>query len=113
LRAPAQQHVGQRPWSSGAKVQSTGHVGGVRLKLHRPAGFGLLLAQVVLRGFGEMPKEVASSGRVEIMSPTQEITALLEPPLNLSGAFLYITVEPWLVWEGNAPLVLAQQPEIF
>jgi predicted O-methyltransferase YrrM len=113
LRAPAQQHVWRRPWSPGGLDQRSSCVAGVRLKLHRPAGFGLLLVQVVLRGFGETPAEIASSGRVEIMSPTQEITALLEPPLNLSGTFLYFTVEPWLVWEGNAPLVLAQQPEIF
>jgi predicted O-methyltransferase YrrM len=113
LRAPAQQHVGQRPWSPGVQLHPSGRVEGVRLKLHRAAGPGLLLVQVVLRGFGETPREIASSGRVEITSPALEIIVPVEPPLALAGRFSHFTAEPWLVWEGDAALVLAQEPTVF
>jgi hypothetical protein len=93
-------------------VHAVGHVEGVRLKLQRPSEPGRLMAQIVMRGFGERPLEVADSVRLQITSPVLEITAAFDSPLRLEGAFSHFTAEPWLAWEGDAPLILAQDPEI-
>jgi hypothetical protein len=76
-----------------------------------PAAPGTLSVQVVLRGFGTVPAEAIGAASISIGSGSSELTVALDPPARLDGAFVYFTVEPWLIWQGPQPLQLIDAPQ--
>ena len=78
------------------------------LRIHAESGGGTLHAQCVLRGFGSpnveevtMRRSIATPGTVDLMFPE---------PLVINRSFVRCSVDPWQVWRGEAPLVLAAIP---
>jgi hypothetical protein len=81
------------------------------LRIHAESAGGTLHAQCVLRGFGSPGAEVVTMAALDIAKPG--MTALMFPkPLVIEGSFERCSAEPWLVWSGQTPLVLAESPTI-
>jgi predicted O-methyltransferase YrrM len=111
LGSPQAHAVGSRAWNSGLIRTRQSCVKGLRLKLARPCGVGVLSAQVVLRGFGATLQETLGEARVELSKAEDEISIVFTQEVGLEGAFAYYTIEPWLIWNGAEPLqVLDAQP---
>ena len=81
------------------------------LRIHAESAGGTLHAQCVLRGFDPASAEEVTMAAVDITTPGT-IELLFSHPLAVAGSFLHYTVEPWLVWTGETPLVLSQIPTI-
>jgi predicted O-methyltransferase YrrM len=111
LRAPLTRQVGERPLNLTRRRWWSSKVDGVRLKVKPPAAPGTLSVQVVLRGFGTVPAEAIGAASISIGSGSSELTVALDPPARLDGAFVYFTVEPWLIWQGPQPLQLIDAPQ--
>jgi len=111
LRAPMRHSVTERPFNNGRTRWGAGKVSGLRLKLAPPVQAGVLNVQVVLRGFGTVPGETTAQARVAVAAGMTELAATLTEPAALDGQFVYFTVEPWLIWQGAAPLQLLADPE--
>jgi hypothetical protein len=108
LRAPRGYSVGSRPVTFGEMPSATEVKG---LRIHAESGGGTLHAQCVLRGFGSVAAEEATSAALDIARPGT--VALMFPrPLVIKGSFERCSAEPWLVWSGPTPLVLAESPTI-
>jgi hypothetical protein len=112
LRAPRHRTIADRPWSPGQRRVSWGEVRGVRVPLAAPSGHGTLHVQIVLRGFGSHPAEVAGATSIALNEAHETVTASLPKELSLPNEFAVFSVEPCLVWEGEAPLRLAGEPEV-
>ena len=104
LRAPRGYSIGSRPVTFG-EMPSTNEVKGLRI-LAKSAG-GTLHAQCVLRGLGALGAEEVTMAALDIAKPGK-INLLFAKPLRIEGSFARCTAEPWLVWRGAAPLVLAE-----
>ncbi len=108
LRAPRGYNIGSRPVTFG-EMPSGAQINGLRI--HAESAGGTLHVQCVLRGFGEAVAEevimttmdIAMSGKVDLMFPQ---------PIEIKGSFERCSAEPWLVWRGETPLVLAEIPTI-
>jgi hypothetical protein len=50
---------------------------------------------------------------VSLNGVTQVVTVNFDRPLLLDGAFAYFTVEPWLSWQSDRPLLLREPPQPF
>jgi hypothetical protein len=108
LRAPRDYSIGSRPVTFG-EMPSTTDVKGLRI--HAESGGGTLHAQCVLRGFGSVAAEVVTSAALDIARPGT-VALMFSKPLVIEGSFERCTVEPWLIWSGQTPLVLAESPTI-
>ena len=113
LRAPRHRTIADRPWSPGQRRVSHGEVRGVRIPLAASSGRGTLYVQIVLRGFGAQPAEVADGASVALDDARGVVDVSLATPLSLTGKFALFSVEPCLIWEGEAPLRLAGESEVF
>jgi predicted O-methyltransferase YrrM len=111
LRAPHTRQVAERPVNLACTRWLSGKVSGVRLKVVPPAAPGTLSVQVALRGFGTAPAETIGAAKLTIGAGDGELSVALDPPAQLDGAFVYYTVEPWLIWQGLQPLQLLAPPE--
>ena len=111
LRSPRARHIGSRPWSPGQHRTSQGTINGIRLALADASGPGTLHLQIVLRGFGAQPAEVSATASLRLNHARDTVTVAFPSPLALEGAFTHFTVEPFLIWNGEKPLQLAQPPQ--
>jgi predicted O-methyltransferase YrrM len=111
LRAPRQRTIWGRPWSPGETRNSSGRVAGVRVTVGHPCGPGTLHAQVILRGFGAQLTEVSATASASLDDKTADVTVPLADPLTTTGDTF--RVEPILTWQGDRPLRLARDPEVF
>jgi predicted O-methyltransferase YrrM len=107
LRAPRGYSIGSRPVSFGEMPSATEVKG---LRIHAESGGGTLHAQCVLRGFLPGAEEVTMAA-LDIAKPGK-VNLLFAKPLKIEGSFVRCTAEPWLVWSGQTPLVLAEIPTI-
>jgi hypothetical protein len=108
LRAPRGYSIGSRPVTFGEMPSATEVKG---LRIHAESAGGTLHAQCVLRGFGSPGAEVVTMAALDIAKPGMK--ALMFPkPLVIEGSFERCSAEPWLVWSGQTPLVLAESPTI-
>jgi hypothetical protein len=107
LRAPRSYSIGSRPVTFGEMPCATEVKG---LRIHAESGGGTLHAQCVLRGFLPGAEEVTMAA-LDIAKPG-EVNLLFAKPLKIEGSFVRCTAEPWLVWSGQTPLVLADIPAI-
>lgn len=107
LRVPRGYSIGSRPVTFGEMPSATEVKG---LRIHAESGGGTLHAQCVLRGFLPGAEEVTMAA-LDIAKPG-EVNLLFAKPLKIEGSFVRCTAEPWLVWSGQTPLVLAEIPAI-
>jgi predicted O-methyltransferase YrrM len=107
LRAPRGYSIGSRPVSFGEMPSATEVKG---LRIHAESGGGTLHAQCVLRGFLPGAEEVTMAA-LDIAKPGK-VNLMFAKPLKIEGSFVRCTAEPWLVWSGPTPLVLADIPTI-
>jgi predicted O-methyltransferase YrrM len=113
LRAPITRGVGDRPLNPGRIRWNSHKVVGLRLQLVPPSQPGRLTVQVVLRGFGAVPAETTGAASVQVEAGSKELSITLTQPAQVTGQFVYFTVEPWLIWHGAQPLQLLGAPEPF
>src|ERR1700722_4001490 len=107
LRVPRGYSIGSRPVTFGEMPSATEIKG---LRIHAESGGGSLQAQCVLRGFLPGAEEVTMAA-LDIAKPGK-VNLLFAKPLKIEGSFVRCTAEPWLVWSGQTPLVLAEIPTI-
>jgi hypothetical protein len=81
------------------------------LRIHAESGGGTLHAQCVLRGHGESSAEEVTMAALAIAMPGT-VDLMFPQPLVIKGPFERCTAEPWLVWSGQTPLILAEIPTI-
>jgi predicted O-methyltransferase YrrM len=108
LRAPRGYSIGSRPVTFG-EMPSTTKVKGLRI--HAAAAGGTLHAQCVLRGFGSPAAEETIMAALDIATPGT-VDLMFPQSLVIKGQFDRCTAEPWLVWSGQTPLILAEIPTI-
>jgi len=108
LRAPRGYGIGSRPVTFGEMPSATEVKG---LRIHTESGGGTLHAQCVLRGFGPASAEQVAMAALDIATPGM-VDLEFPQPLKIEGTFGHCTVEPWLVWSGQTPLLLAEIPAI-
>ena len=113
LRGPRQRTLSMRPWSPGQVRISRGRVDGVRVPIGTPSGAGTLHVQIILRGFGAQPAEVGAVARTDLNKARETVSVPLATPLKVTGDFTHFTAEPILIWQGDEPLQLARDPDIF
>jgi predicted O-methyltransferase YrrM len=111
LQAPTTHRVDERPRNFGLIRWWRSGVNGVYLKLVPPGGPGVLSVQVVLRGFGSLPAETLAETTMQLAPGMSDLSVAFTPSAQLTGQFVYYTVEPWLIWRGAEPLQLVQPPE--
>jgi predicted O-methyltransferase YrrM len=107
LRVPRGYSIGSRPVTFGEMPSATEVKG---LRIHAESGGGTLHAQCVLRGFLPGAEEVTTAA-LDIAKPGK-VDLLFAKPLKIEGSFARCSAEPWLVWSGQTPLVLAEIPTI-
>ena len=108
LRAPRGYSIGSRPVTFGEMPSATEVKG---LRIHAESGGGTLHAQCVLRGFDPASAEQVAMAALDIATPGM-VDLKFPQPLKINGSFGHCSVEPWLVWTGQAPLLLAEIPTI-
>jgi predicted O-methyltransferase YrrM len=108
LRAPRGYSIGSRPVTFGEMPSATEVKG---LRVHAESGGGTLHAQCVLRGHGASSAEEVTMAALAIAMPGT-VDLMFPQPLVIKGPFERCTAEPWLVWSGQTPLILAEIPTI-
>ena len=113
LRAPHQRTLSGRPWSPGQIRTSRNRVDGVRVAVATMSRAGTLHVQIILRGFGAQPAVADANASVRLDGAQKIVEVPLAGPLHLAGAFTHFTIEPCLIWQGEQPLRISGEPEIF
>jgi predicted O-methyltransferase YrrM len=114
IRAPKLYVVGRRPLTFGVQAWSAVPVKGLKLSLGEGCSAGTLHVQAIFRAFSEKRVvETNCEAAQEIDGGTPEIEIAFAEPLGADGAFHAYGVEPWLVWDGAAPLMLRSAPTLF
>jgi predicted O-methyltransferase YrrM len=113
LRAPSGYVIDVRPRPFELSRQVSNRTHGVRLALAEPTGRGMLTVQTRLAGYGVHPAEAIATQVVSLNGLTEVVTVNFDRPLLLDGAFAYFTVEPWLSWQSDRPLLLREPPQPF
>jgi hypothetical protein len=117
LRASAAFIVGSRPVTSGEQRFDRQEVRGVRLTIGQRSSRGVLSVQCVLRGHssarGSPGVEMIGETRLDLDGTDGTVTARFDPPLTITGIFYQMATETALVWDGDAPLPLAEPPTVF
>jgi predicted O-methyltransferase YrrM len=113
LRAPRHIAVASRPRTTGQQPFKSRRVSGVALSVAGTATSGTLTVQCVLRGFGRTLVEVVGETALALAATGGEVVVNFSPAIALDGEFAHATVEPWLVWDGTAALLLAKPPVPF
>jgi predicted O-methyltransferase YrrM len=108
LRAPPGYSIGSRPVTFGEMPSATEVKG---LRIHAESAGGTLHAQCVLRGLGLSSAEEVTMAALDIATPGT-VDLMFPEPLVIKGSFENCSAEPWLVWSGQTPLVLAEIPRI-
>jgi Methyltransferase domain len=113
LRAPFEHYVVARPESRGEIQWANRPVSGVRLFLDKPQ-FGTLFVQCVMRGCSDArTTEVTVETEKAIDGKTGTIDVTFAPALSADGGMDRYFVEPWLAWQGETPLKLAHEIDLF
>jgi predicted O-methyltransferase YrrM len=111
LRAPSAYLVDKAPLSFGAVSWQDRPVVGLRLSLAKPRSPGTLHVQCILRGVSNTGvDEFIGSASCAIDGSADRIDVAFGAPIAASGAFTRYLVEPWLIWQGDAPLSLSSLP---
>jgi hypothetical protein len=112
LKAPTAPRVHARPMSWGESRWHHNSVRGVKINVE-PHNAGVLHVQCVLRGFSaaEQPEAVAET-TLSLDGTGGEFLAQFGAPLTVATGCDSYRVEPWLVWEGAAPLPLRGLPTV-
>ena len=113
LRAPRHIAVASRPRTTGQQLFKSRHVSGIALSIAGTASSGTLTVQCVLRGFGRTLVEVVGETSLALAATGGDVVVNFSPAIALDGEFAHATVEPWLVWDGTAALLLAKPPVPF
>jgi predicted O-methyltransferase YrrM len=113
LRAPRGYRVDNQPRHFLLTRQLSNRVEGIRLTLAEPAAQGVLHVQTMLHAYGASAAEAIASQTLRIDSASGTITVRFDAPLRVDGAFAYFTVEPWLSWQSDRPLLLSEPPQPF
>jgi hypothetical protein len=108
LRAPRGYNIGSRPVTFG-EMPCEAQIDGLRI--HVESGDGTLHVQCVLRGFGSDIAEEVTMATIDIAT-SGIVDLMFSQPIEIKGSFVRCSAEPWLVWRGEAPLVLAEIPTI-
>jgi hypothetical protein len=108
LRAPRGYNIGSRPVTFGEMPSGT-QINGLRI--HAESAGGTLHTQSALRGFGSPSVEEVTIAALDIATPGT-VDLMFPEPLVIKGSFIRCSAEPWLVWSGETPLVLAEIPTI-
>jgi predicted O-methyltransferase YrrM len=111
LRAPSFRAIGKRPETLGAIPWSSVDVHGVKLSLACPSLAGSLRVQCILRAFSEtrLAEMVGEGGRT-VGFGEKEIDVALDNFIGTDGPYDSYTLEAWLAWFGEAPLLLNGVP---
>jgi predicted O-methyltransferase YrrM len=111
LRAPSAYLVDKTPLSFGVVSWQDRPVVGLRLSLAEPRSAGTLHAQCILRGFSDARiDEIIGNVSCEIDGSADKIDIAFETPIAAPVIFARYSVEPWLIWQGDAPLALSSPP---
>jgi predicted O-methyltransferase YrrM len=117
LRGASAFIVGARPVTSGERRFDRQEVRGVRLAIGEKSSRGALSVQCVLRGHsrahGSSGAEMIGEARLDLDGTERTVTARFDPPLTIAGIFYQMATETALVWDGDAPLHLAEPPTVF
>jgi predicted O-methyltransferase YrrM len=113
LRAPRGYMVDNQPRHFSLTRQLSNRVDGIRLTLAEPAGYGVLHVQTMLHAYGASAAEAIASQTLQIDGAPGVVTVRFDTPLRIDGAFAYFTVEPWLSWRSERPLLLSEPPQPF
>jgi predicted O-methyltransferase YrrM len=111
LRAPFAYLVHRAPRSFGVLEWRDRPVTGLRLSLAEPRARGTLHVQCILRAFSDTRiDEIVGSAFCKIDGSTDKIDVAFPAPIAAEPVFARYQVEPWLIWQGDAPLALASPP---
>jgi hypothetical protein len=111
LRAPSVYLVDKAPLTFGVLSWQDRPVVGLRLSLGSPRSVGTLHVQCILRGFSDTRiDEIVGSASCKIDGSTDEIDIAFPAPIAAEPVFARYQVEPWLIWQGDAPLALSSPP---
>jgi len=111
LRAPFAYLVYRAPQTFGVLEWHERPVRGLKLSLPKPRSAGTLYVQCILRGFSDTRiDEIVGSASCKIDGSTDEIDLVFETPIAAQVVFARYLVEPWLIWQGDAPLALSSPP---
>jgi predicted O-methyltransferase YrrM len=114
LRAPFTYLVDKLPLSFGALPWDDRPVAGLRLSLGAPRQAGTLHVQCILRAFSDTRiDELVASASCTIDGGLDELGIAFAQPLAAQRCFQRFLVEPWLIWQGDAPLPLTSPPVPF
>jgi hypothetical protein len=109
LRAPRQVFVGIEPLTPGTSAWQNSKVDSISISIVRPAT-GKLHVQCILRSFGEPWTEATFERSIEFTDAIGEVRVPLDIPCRPELLSVPRSVEPWLTWEGDAPLELMELP---
>jgi hypothetical protein len=111
LRAPFAYLVHRAPQTFGVLEWQERPVTGLKLSLGEPRAAGTLHVQCILRGFSDTRiDEIVGSASRNIDGRADEIDIAFPAPIAAERLFTRYLVEPWLIWQGDAPLALSSPP---
>jgi predicted O-methyltransferase YrrM len=111
LRAPFAYLVHRMPQSFGALEWQGRPVTGLKLSLAEPRSAGTLHVQCILRGFSDTRiDEIIGNVSCAIDGSVDKIDIAFQTPIAAPIIFARYSVEPWLIWQGEAPLALSSPP---
>jgi predicted O-methyltransferase YrrM len=113
LRAPRHVVIAERPQTTGQQLFRNRRVSGMTLTIASSTASGTLTAQCVLRGFGRTLVEVVGETSLALEDAGRNIVVRFSEPIVLDGEFAHVTIEPWLAWQGETALLLAEPPVLF
>jgi predicted O-methyltransferase YrrM len=111
LRAPLAYAVGQIPRTFGALPWNERPVTGLRIASSGRPPKGMLHVECILRCFSEMRIDelVGRTSRL-VDGGAMEWDIAFDKPIVSQGTFDRYAVEPWLIWAGDGPMLLAAEP---
>jgi len=110
LQAPRYLPISRIPWTFGQSRYDQNIVTGLLVRLVETCEPGTLHAQAVLRGFGRTQKEALAESSLRLTPRSGPVEIRFSRPVVLEGDYSHYTVEPWLIWEADRPLKLAEAP---
>jgi predicted O-methyltransferase YrrM len=111
LKAPTLLQLNGRPRSFGPTLWRRHTVGGLRLRLQPSSQSSRLNVQLILRGFGAQLAESLVEAAVEIGPAMNYLDVHFASPAQLDGEFGIFSVETWLTWRGEGPLLMVAPPQ--
>jgi predicted O-methyltransferase YrrM len=112
LRAPSGVFIGIEPYTPGERIWEKMEVTGLLACVVGPAT-GILSVQCVLRAFGSPPTERTVERQITLENASGDIALPIEASYAPEDAAIPRRIEPWLTWEGDAPLELLAAPTAY